>query len=117
MTSQVWLFTYGTLREAHVQRAVFGRELEGADDALDGFALGSVTITDPGVRDMSGEARHPILRRSGSSPRIAGSALALDEADLEKADRYEAANYVRVPVVLASGRHAFVYVQREGPAE
>ena len=111
--NEFWLFSYGTLRQAEVQQAVFGRVLETHGDSLIGFELGTVTITDPFVIEKSGSDRHPILVRTDSGQPIAGSALSVTAKDLEAADRYEAADYERVQVALASGRQAFVYVQRD----
>ena len=59
--SEVWLFSYGTLRQGNVQLATFGRKLEGRDDALVGFARTTVAITDPEVIATSGETDHPIV--------------------------------------------------------
>ena len=111
--SGLWLFSYGTLRQGEVQRAVFGREVESVSDALTGFELDIVTIADPWVIEKSGSDRHPILRRSGNDQAVAGSALWLSAEELEAADRYEVADYARVQVVLASGREAFVYIHRD----
>ena len=36
--SGLWLFSYGTLRQGEVQRAVFGREVESVSDAFAGMA-------------------------------------------------------------------------------
>ena len=41
------LFSYGTLRQPEVQRATFGREIDGRSDAIVGYDLDYVTITDP----------------------------------------------------------------------
>jgi hypothetical protein len=110
---EVWLFSYGTLRQAEVQRALFGRELRSEGDRLMGFALGTVTIRDPEVVRLSGSDRHPILRRAAADCMVEGTALALTQGEIEAADRYEVADYVRIPVTLASGREAFVYVHRD----
>ena len=56
------LFSYGTLRQREVQLATFGRELDGYVDAVIGYDLDYVTITDPHVIATSGSDRHPILR-------------------------------------------------------
>ncbi|MFJ5369319.1 hypothetical protein ACIPIA_08860 [Bosea sp. CER48] len=45
----IWLFSYGTLRQKNVQLATFGRELEGREDALAGFASSMIAISDPEV--------------------------------------------------------------------
>ena len=63
MTTEL-LFSYGTLRLAEVQRSTFGRELDGRPDAIVGYDLDYVTITDPDVVAVSGSDRHPILRPS-----------------------------------------------------
>ena len=112
MSGQTWLFSYGTLRQPEVQRALFGRELESVDDVLTGFTLDIVTITDPAVIAKSGTDRHPILRRAAGHQEVRGAALALTDADLEAVDLYEVDDYARISVVLGSGRPAFVYVDR-----
>jgi hypothetical protein len=59
------LFVYGTLRDPAVQRAVFGRTLAGAADAVTGFRLGEVAIVDPDVVAASGLSVHRILLPTG----------------------------------------------------
>ncbi|HEX7826394.1 MAG TPA: gamma-glutamylcyclotransferase, partial [Mycobacterium sp.] len=54
------LFSYGTLQQRDVQLTTFGRELDGHPDAIIGFDLDWVTITDPHVIETSGSDRHPI---------------------------------------------------------
>lgn len=110
MAEPLWLFSYGTLRQPDVQRAVFGRELASEPDALAGFVPDTILITDPEVVATSGSERHLILRRQEGAPAIPGAALAIEVADLAPADAYEAEDYQRVVVTLASGRAAFVYV-------
>ncbi|MFI0741396.1 hypothetical protein ACH4PU_25450 [Streptomyces sp. NPDC021100] len=65
----VRLFSYGTPRQAEVQRSLFGRELTGVPDALPGYRLATVEITDPHVVVLSGSAHHPILRPAGDPVR------------------------------------------------
>ena len=110
-SESVFLFSYGTLRQAEVQRATFGRLLEGRPDALAGFALSPMTITDPHVIAVSGKAVHTIARPTGDpSDRIEGLVFQVDMAEVEAADRYESGPIARIAVRLASGREAFVYV-------
>lgn len=109
----VWLFSYGTLRQPEVQQALFGRELPSVADTLFGFKVETVRITDAAVIQKSGSDRHPIIKRSTADQKVSGTALLLTEEDLEAADRYEVADYVRVAVLLASGRRAFVYIGRD----
>lgn len=104
------LFSYGTLRQAEVQRELFGGPVPTVDDVLPGWRLDWVTITDPAVIATSGSDRHPILRPGEPSDAVPGACLALDEARLARADEYEVDDYVRVRVRLASGVEAWVYV-------
>jgi len=109
------LFSYGTLRQANVQRATFGRLLEGRPDALVGYAVSPMTITDPHVIATSGAAVHTIARPTGNSAdRIEGLVFEVGAAELEAADRYESGPIRRVCVRLASGGEAFVYVAADG---
>lgn len=104
------LFSYGTLRQPEVQRAQFGRLLDGVEDALTGYVLDEVLITDPEIVALSGSDRHPVLRRTGDpADRIIGTAFTVCDADLLAADEYEVDDYRRVRVELASGTHAWVY--------
>lgn len=105
------LFSYGTLQQENVQIATFGRLLEGRPDALAGFALSPMTITDPHVIAASGLAVHTIARPSGNpEDRIGGTVFTLTQAEIEAADRYESGPIERIRVRLESGAEAFVYV-------
>jgi gamma-glutamylcyclotransferase (GGCT)/AIG2-like uncharacterized protein YtfP len=105
------LFSYGTLRQPEVQIATFGRALDGQADAIVGFDLDYVTITDPHVIAASGSDRHPILRPSDrAGAHVDGMVFALSQADLAAADEYEVDDYRRIAVPLRSGAMAWVYV-------
>ncbi|MGA7052157.1 MAG: gamma-glutamylcyclotransferase family protein [Mycobacterium sp.] len=105
------LFSYGTLRQREVQLATFGRELTGQHDAIVGFDLDYVTITDPHVVATSGSARHPILRPTDrKDAHVDGMVFAISEAELAAADEYEVDDYRRISVPLRSGATAWVYV-------
>ncbi|MBV8593209.1 MAG: gamma-glutamylcyclotransferase [Caulobacteraceae bacterium] len=105
------LFSYGTLRLAAVQRALFGREVETTPDALPGYALSTILIRSAEVVATSGEARHAIVRPSDSpGARVDGAVLTLTPAELAAADTYETDDYRRIVAKLASGVTAFVYV-------
>ena len=107
------LFSYGTLRFPRVQRETFGAELPTVPDALIGWRLGVLRITDAAVLALSGAAEHPILERTGdASDRVDGSVLELTRAQLAAADRYEVDDYARVAVTLESGVEAWVYAAR-----
>jgi hypothetical protein len=105
------LFSYGTLRQANVQLATFGRLLEGRPDALAGYALSPMTITDPHVIATSGAAVHTIARPTGRpEDRIEGLVFQVAAAELDAADRYESGPIRRIAARLVSGDEAFVYV-------
>jgi hypothetical protein len=107
----VSLFSYGTLRQADVQRATFGRLLDGRPDALAGFALSPMTITDPHVIATSGKSVHTIARATGDpADRIDGLVFRVTAGELDSADRYESGPIERISVRLESGTDAFVYV-------
>jgi hypothetical protein len=108
-----WLFSYGTLRQPAVQLANFGRLLDGREDGLEGYALSMIEITDPQVIAVSGSDRHPLVRRTGrADDRVEGVAFRVTPAEIAAADAYETSDYVRITVILASGREAEVYVNR-----
>ena len=110
-SESVSLFSYGTLRQSNVQLATFGRLLEGRPDALAGFALSPMRITDPHVVAASGAAVHTIARPSGNpADRVAGIVFSLTQAEIDAADRYESGLIARIRVRLESGEQAFVYV-------
>jgi len=106
------LFSYGTLREDGVQRAVFGRGVAGTADAILGYRLQPVTITDPAAIAISGRAGHTILEPTGDErDRVQGMVLRVTGTELSLADAYEDAAYKRVQVRLLSGGEAWVYVR------
>jgi gamma-glutamylcyclotransferase (GGCT)/AIG2-like uncharacterized protein YtfP len=108
----VHLFSYGTLRQDDVQRALFGRAVAGAADALPGYRVATVTISDPAAIETSGFATHLILDPTGDpADRVEGVVLTLSEAELAIADSYEDAAYARIAARLESGIEAFVYVR------
>ncbi len=107
-----WVFSYGTLRLPDVQRATYARLLAGEPDELPGYRLESLPISNPEVIAMSGIAEHPVAVPGGARDRVAGVRLALSEAELQATDLYESADYVRRPVVLASGVEAWIYLAK-----
>lgn len=109
------LFSYGTLQYPDVQREQFGRLLDGSTDALAGYRLGRIAITDPEVVRKSGETHHPVLTPDpDGSHRIDGTLYWITEKELEAADVYEAGEYERQRVALESGKTAWVYVAAPG---
>lgn len=115
-TTQQWLFSYGTLRQREVQVSLFGRALEGRADAMAGYRLSPLLITDPGVIATSGTANHTVARETGNpADEIQGTAFSVTDADLAAADAYEV-DCKRITVRLKSGIDAFIYVLARPPA-
>jgi gamma-glutamylcyclotransferase (GGCT)/AIG2-like uncharacterized protein YtfP len=109
------LFSYGTLQDARVQVATFGRTLRGQRDLLPGFERQLVSVTDPQVVAVSGLSHHANARYTGlGEHRVDGTVLDVTEAELTAADAYErTSGYTRIPVTLASGVRAWVYVHEK----
>lgn len=109
------VFSFGTLRQASVQQALYGGTVPTVPDALVGWRLTTVRITDAAVIAASGSDEHPGVERSGDvDDRVDGGVLTLDDEGLAATDRYESIGYRRTAVVLASGREAWIYVPRPG---
>ena len=105
------LFSYGTLQQANVQLATFGRLLTGSEDQLLGFEQSTMRIDDPSVVALSGKTHHPIVRFTGNaSDRVAGTVFEVSDSELAMADEYEVKTYARVSARMATGRDAWVYV-------
>ena len=110
-TSHIPLFSYGTLQLPEVQRATYGRLLEGRPDALTGYRLAPLTITQPDVVALSGAPVHMIARRTGDpADRIGGVVYTISAEELAATDDYEGDAYARIEVRLESGAAAFVYI-------
>jgi hypothetical protein len=106
------LFSYGTLQQANVQLATFGRRLQGQRDELPGFEESLVPIRDAQVVATTGKTHHANAAFNGRNEcRVSGTVFEITDAELADADRYEQlAAYVRVAATLGSGKEAWVYV-------
>ena len=109
-----FLFSYGTLQLESVQIASFGRILKGHADAMTGYKLSYIEITDKEVLAKSSQHFHPIaIPSANAADTVEGIVFEVTAADLLKADEYEVEDYVRVEVELLSGKKAWVYVLKE----
>ncbi|WP_395397383.1 gamma-glutamylcyclotransferase family protein [Novosphingobium sp. BL-8A] len=107
--SDVLLFSYGTLRDPAVQKALFGRLVDGEPDAIPDWRQRMIEITDPEVIAKSGTRWHPMVERSDDpADAVEGTVFRLTAADVASADAYEV-DYVRREVRLRSGTVAFIY--------
>ena len=105
------LFSYGTLQDEPVQRATFGRKLEGAPDQLPGFESMPLTLDDPAIVASTGTASHKNAAYKGDGASVQGKVFEVTKEELAKSDEYEQlARYVRIAVKLASGKDAWAYV-------
>ena len=104
------LFSYGTLRDKDVQRTVFGRTLDGTEDALAGFRLASIRVNDWEAAKISGGHLQRTLVPGDGEP-VTGVVLNITEAELRLADSYEPNEYKRIRVRLCSGTEAWVYLR------
>ncbi len=112
MADPVHLISYGTLQLEQVQLSTFGRLLTGRKDAMPGWRMEKLEITDPEVLKTSGERFHPIAVETGeAADAIAGTVFTLTAEELAHADAYEVSDYKRVAVRLQSGLDAWVYVK------
>ena len=108
------LFSYGTLRQPAVQIATFGRELQGMADALIGYVLTEVEITDEYVIQLSDKRFHPMLKRTGkSSDAVEGTVFEITAEELAQADAYEVSLYARKRAPLRSGGQAWIYADAD----
>ena len=106
------LFSYGTLQREDVQRATYGRRLDGEPDVLTGYQLEVLPDRDPNAVRISSTATHLVARPTGNpEDRVAGVVLLLTPEELEATDAYEGSDYRRTEVMLESGRRALLYVE------
>lgn len=102
------LFSYGTLRDPDVQRAVFGHTVDAVPDALAGYRLVSVRVRNWDGAAISGGDKQLTLVPGEGEP-ISGAVLSITEDELRLTDSYEPAEYKRTRVRLCSGNEAWVY--------
>src|SRR4051812_36951120 len=103
-TPNIALFSYGTLQLPQVQRATYGRLLEGRPDTPAGYPPEPLVISSADVVALSGQEIHTIACRTGNpADLIPGVVFLLSAAELEATDLYETDAYARVEVALASG--------------
>jgi gamma-glutamylcyclotransferase (GGCT)/AIG2-like uncharacterized protein YtfP len=81
-------FVYGTLQDAQVQARVFGRIVQGEPDMLDGFRKAEINGT-----------VYPIAVID-SAHVVSGQVIEVTAEELVRIDRYEGAEYRRIPIRL-----------------
>ena len=107
------LFAYGTLQSEAVQLSIFGRRLNGTEDALVGYRLKIIRIEDEDFVTASGTADHRNLEFTGDpKDAVAETVFKVSQSELEQTDAYEPDGYKRVLVQSRSGLKAWVYLQQ-----
>lgn len=102
------LFVYGTLLAPETREAVFGRPVPYIEpDTISGFEIEGLLIED---------VSYPALIRSKSSM-VHGGIVVIHEDELKLLDEYETDEYSRLYIRLMSGKQAWVYVKKSGPAQ
>ena len=106
------LFTYGTLQNHDIQRAIFGRLLDGQSDILEGYRKEWIDLN--ANNDSNDEEFiYPIAVYSGcQEDAIEGFLYRLTFEELLKADDYEGDSYQRTKVTLKSGTLCWIYEKR-----
>ena len=99
------IFSHGSLQQPDVQVSIYGRVLDGEPDELVDCIHTQVEVPTWHKAAAVGATHYANVEFfPGSGGRVAGRVFELTDA-------YEHdAEYVRVKVTLASGRHAWVYV-------
>lgn len=112
------LFSYGTLQEESVQRALFRRTLSGQNDELVGFERSIVKIDRSPATTASSDRYHVnVMPNERSDSRVSGMVFEISDSELSAADEYENLDgYKRTIGTLASGKNAWVYAYADPDA-
>ena len=111
------LFSYGTLQLEQVQLDTFGRRLQGQADALVGYQVVMINVTDEEFAKKNGAIQRNLAFTGNDSDVVEGMRLSLTQTELDHADAYEPAEYKRVQVPLRSGAKAWCYRSNTQPEE
>ncbi|MCR2784219.1 MULTISPECIES: gamma-glutamylcyclotransferase [unclassified Microbacterium] len=105
------LFSYGSLGGGEIQLDTFGRVVHTEQDVLPGYVAEPRARADPLLAERIGPIAQRVLRET-RDPRdkVIGRLLVLTAAELDAADELVTPLLRRMPVTLASGRVAWVYV-------
>ena len=110
------LFSYGTLQIEKVQLELFGRRLQGTGDAVRGYNISTIEISDEAVLSKSEQRVHLIAVPSNDKNNlINGTVFEITDEELRLADSYETEDYRRDKVRLESGKEAWIYVAAQTP--
>ena len=103
-----YLFSYGTLQDEEIQMELYGTVLLGIEDAIKGFVLKSITLTD----QFGNKKDYLIGDYSGRKDDIVkGIVYSISEGQLALTDFYEGPSYKRISVVSENGRECWLYVE------
>jgi hypothetical protein len=109
------LLSFGTLRWNGVQMSLFGHRVPSTPDAIVGYRVGRVTISDPAAIAASGHDIHPALIATGDPSEVVdGEVLELSGDELAAVQRYEEVSFQRGEVQTRFGRPAWAYTPKPG---
>ncbi len=111
------LFSYGTLQFEPLQLKTFGRRLQSEADALVGYRVVMVKVTDEDFVRKNGPIQRNLASTGNDSDVVEGTRLSLTKAELDQADAYEPIEYERVRVQLRSGATAWCYISKTVPED
>jgi acyl-CoA thioesterase I len=104
-----FLFSYGTLRDENIQRAIFGRAVTTKPDAVVGYRVRTTQVSNWGNAAISGGDMQQTLEPGKGE--VEGMVLAVTPEELTLADKYEPIEYRRAKAPLRSGGEAWVYLR------
>lgn len=97
-----------------MQRALFGRVLEGTADVLKGYRVETIEINDEAFLSRGeNKFQSTVVKSTDPNDSISGTVFGITEEELHAADGYEPANYKRIHVTLGSGNKAWIYTATE----
>ena len=100
------LFTYGTLQDTQIQTQLFGKSLEGTNDTLAKYKLGTIQIP---INHPNANTYLIAIYTGNAQDTIDGVRYTINSEKLSLIDDYEGPDYERVLVILQSGEEALVY--------
>jgi len=100
-----YLFSYGTLQNIDVQRAILGRTLKGKIGILAGYRISNKKL----------HGKYPVIEPSPlETDNVKGKLFKVSHFELHELDHYETYAYKRIEVKLKSGTKAWAYVENLG---
>ncbi len=105
------LFSYATLISKDVQLKLLGRRLNGSKDALEGYKISTVEISDGAFLANGEDKLQKTVEPTGiCGDFVEGTVFEVSEEELRIIDAYEPENFHRMNVKLFSGKNAWLFI-------